>query len=72
MIKKIAKVWTLLFLGVLLGMIANYYMNLSNQYIGAQKLISDCQLELKRTQKCVLIAVEDEPESAVNDANNNN
>ena len=42
-----------------------------NKYNGAQKLIAECQRELKRTQQCILIAVEDEPESAANDANNN-
>ena len=73
MIKKI-----ILFIMMLIGAVMTFLGGAMNQYsrdaedryVGAQKLISDCELELKRTQKCVLIAVEDEPESAANDNNN--
>lgn len=58
----------LLFIG---GGLYEYDRSKPNQYDGAQNLISECERELKRTQKCVLIAVEDEPESAANVNNNN-
>lgn len=59
-----------LMIGFIVGVGVEKYTSLDNQYLGAKKLIDECQRELKRTQKCVLIAVEDEPKSA--DANNNN
>lgn len=71
MIKKIIGVLIVFVIGFIVGVGVEKYTSLDNQYIGAQKLIDECQRELKRSQKCVLIAVEDEPESATN-ANNNN
>ncbi len=70
MIKKIMGVLIVLMIGFIAGIGVEKYTSSSNQYVGAKKLIDECQRELKRSQKCVLIAVEDEPQIA--DANNNN
>ena len=66
MIKKIMGMLIVFMLGVIVGISAALYANADNQYAGAQKLISECQHNLKRSQICVLIAVEDEPDSATN------
>lgn len=71
MIKKIMGVLIFLVIGFVCGVGIEKYTSFDNRYVGAKKLIDECQRELKRSQKCVLIAVEDEPESATN-ANNNN
>ena len=67
MIKKISGIVIAVALGFVAGVFVEKHTSYDNQYVGAKKLVSDCQRELKRSQQCVLIAVEDEPESAAND-----